>query len=412
MKRISNIPQGYKNGPLGIIPEEWKTVCFEDIAHIDKDSLTAKTPVDYEFDYVSLSDVDSEDFKIETTRQAFKTAPSRARRIVNKGDILLSTVRPNLQGFSIIKNDVKNLIASTGFAVLTAKTCDNRYLFQYLFCSLMSRQFYQLLVGSNYPAINSSDVRKLKIPLPPLPEQQKIAEILSVWDEAIEKQTQLIAQLETRKCGLMQQLLTEKVRAKGYENTRWERKSLSQCMEYTPREVPKPESSFFALGVRSHGKGIFYKNNFDPEDLAMNILYEVKENDFVVNITFAWEHAVAIANAKDDGGLVSHRFPTYTFKTKAANPIFFKYYILQKRFKHELELISPGGAGRNRVMSKKDLLNIVVLIPKVDEQLAIAGILSKADLEINLTKQKLATLKEQKKGLMQQLLTGKKRVKI
>ncbi len=63
-------------------------------------------------------------------------------------------------------------------------------------------------------------------------------------------------------------------------------------------------------------------------------------------------------------------------------------------------------------MSKKDLLNIAVLIPEVDEQIAIAGILSKADNEINLAKQKLATLKEQKKGLMQHLLTGKKRVKV
>ncbi len=152
---------------------------FEDVADIDRDSLNGSTPKDYEFDYISLSDVDSDDFKIETTRQVFASAPSRARRIVKQGDILMSTVRPNLHGFSLIRNEVKDLIASTGFAVITTKKCSHEFLFQYLFSSGIERQFYQLLVGSNYPAINSSDVRKLKIPLPPLPEQKAIAQVLS-----------------------------------------------------------------------------------------------------------------------------------------------------------------------------------------------------------------------------------------
>ncbi|MBK6329955.1 MAG: restriction endonuclease subunit S [Bacteroidetes bacterium] len=72
----------------------------------------------------------------------------------------------------MIRNEVKDLIASTGFAVITTKKCSHEFLFQYLFSSGIDRQFYQLLVGSNYPAINSSDVRKLKIPFPPLSEQK------------------------------------------------------------------------------------------------------------------------------------------------------------------------------------------------------------------------------------------------
>src|SRR5690606_10537807 len=125
------------------IPSDWEVKHFEDVADIDRDSLNGSTPKDYEFDYISLSDVDSDDFKIETTRQVFASAPSRARRIVKKGDILMSTVRPNLQGFSLIRNEVKDLIASTGFALITAKKCSNEYLFQYLFSSGIERQFYQ-----------------------------------------------------------------------------------------------------------------------------------------------------------------------------------------------------------------------------------------------------------------------------
>jgi len=107
------------------IPGDWEIKHFEDVTDIDKESLNGKTAKDYEFDYISLSDVDNDNYKIETTRQIFINAPSRARRIVKKGDVLMSTVRPNLQGFSLIKDDVEDLIASTGFAVITAKKCSS-----------------------------------------------------------------------------------------------------------------------------------------------------------------------------------------------------------------------------------------------------------------------------------------------
>ncbi len=102
------------------IPSDWAVKHFEDIADIDKESLNGNTSKNYEFDYISLSDIDSDDIKIETTKQIFATAPSRARRIVKKGDVLMSTVRPNLQGFSLIRNNVKDLIASTGLGAGTA----------------------------------------------------------------------------------------------------------------------------------------------------------------------------------------------------------------------------------------------------------------------------------------------------
>lgn len=194
------------------MPSEWGLIHIEEIAEIDRNSLSSKTPKGYSFDYISLSDVGSEDLKIEKTRQIFATAPSRARRIVKKGDILMSTVRPNLQSFSLIREDVNDLIASTGFAVLTAKKCSNEYLFQYLFSQHIAKQFYQLLVGSNYPAINSFDVRRLKIMLPALPEQKVIAKVLGLMDQAIDNVQKTIAQKKLQKKYLMQTLLTGKKR--------------------------------------------------------------------------------------------------------------------------------------------------------------------------------------------------------
>lgn len=395
-----------------VIPSDWEVNHFEDVADIDSDSLNGSTPKDYEFDYISLSDVDSDDFRIETTRQVFATAPSRARRIVKKGDILMSTVRPNLQGFSLIRNEVKDLIASTGFAVITANKCNNEYLFQYLFSSGIERQFYQLLVGSNYPAINSSDVRKLKIPLPSLPEQKAIARVLSTADAAIHTTEKLIAQKELRKKWLMQQLLSGKKRLKGFENTKWKIQPLENFIKPIVREVPKPNVPYLGIGLRSHGKGTFLKHDEQPEKNSMDKFYVVRPNDLIVNITFAWEQAIAIVRPEDDGALASHRFPTYTFIEEKGHPDFFRFFILQPRMKFMLEMISPGGAGRNRVMSKSDFIKLEFLLPEYKEQTAIAQVLQGADKEISLLKVKAERLKEQKKGLMQVLLTGKVRLKL
>ncbi len=395
-----------------VIPQDWDLKHFEEVVEIDRESLNHNTRFDYEFDYISLSDVDSDDFKIETTRQVFATAPSRARRIVRQGDILMSTVRPNLQGFSLLRSKVKDLIASTGFAVITSKGCSNEYLFQYLFSEGIQRQFHQLLVGSNYPAINSSDVKKLKVPLPPLPEQKAIARLLSTWDKAIHKTEQLIAQKELRKKWLMQNLLTGKIRLKGFENAKWEIQPLENLLKTVMREVTKPDQPYLGIGIRSHGKGTFLKKNVEPDKNSMDKFFVVRTNDLIVNITFAWEQAIAIVRPEDDGALASHRFPTFTFIKGVSHPEFFRFFILQPRMKFMLEMISPGGAGRNRVMSKSNFLKLEFLLPEYDEQTAIAKILNTADSEIELLKTKTYKLREQKKGLMQQLLTGAVRLKI
>jgi type I restriction enzyme S subunit len=258
--------------------------------------------------------------------------------------------------------------------------------------------------------ITKGDIEKRKVKLPDKFQQKWITNILGKIDDLIEKNIATLDRKKVRKQWLMQQLLTDKKRLKGFDNP-WKVKALSDLLIPITRMVPKPDQTFLALGVRSHGKGTFLKYGFDPTKIEMENLFEVKENDLIVSITFAWEHAVAIAGKEDDGALVSHRFPTFTFNKENAEINFFRHYILQKRFKYLLELISPGGAGRNRVLSKKDFLKLEVKIPSITEQTAIANILETADKEIKLLEEKVEKLKDQKKGLMQVLLTGKKRLK-
>ena len=140
----------------------------------------------------------------------------------------------------------------------------------------------------------------------------------------------------------------------------------------------------------------------------MDQLYEVKPNDLIVNITFAWEGAVAIAQPSDDGALVSHRFPTYTFEKGRSTPEFFRYIILDKQFVYNLGVISPGGAGRNRVLNKNDFLKLQVPLPTPAEQQKIAECLSSVDELIAAQARKVDALKTHKKGLLQKLFPPEK----
>ena len=259
------------------------------------------------------------------------------------------------------------------------------------------------------PNINAQEYSSLPIPLPSLSEQRKIAAILGTWDEAITLTEKLIRAKQRRKKALMQQLLTGKVRFGEFEGE-WCETQLNEFLQMKLRKVEKPSVSYGALGVLSHGKGTFTKEVEEPEKVMMTHLYKIKGEDLIVSITFAWEGAIALVKPEDEGRLVSHRFPTYTFNRKKCEAHFFKYLMLSKRFFYDLRLISPGGAGRNRVMSKKDFLKLKVTLPPIEEQRRIAAVLQTCDAEIELWQQKLALLRRQKKGLMQQMLTGKVRV--
>lgn len=268
-------------------------------------------------------------------------------------------------------------------------------------------------LGQGYQVVHiySSHLKDIVVQLPPLPEQQKIAKIFSTWEDAIRTTQNLIDTLKERKKGLAQRLLTGVARFPGFEE-KWDEMELGQFLKPVVRKVEKPKEGYLRLGLRSHGKGTFTStmDEADSESVAMTHLFKVKEGDLIVNITFAWEGAIAIVGKDGEGALVSHRFPTYTFNTKKVLPEYFRYVMLTRRFFYDLGLISPGGAGRNRVMSKKDFLKLKIKVPPIGEQKEIGGALSAVDEYINGLSKKLELLQEQKKGLMQRLLTGQVRV--
>lgn len=341
-------------------------------------------------------------------RKSFKRYfTTQLTKVCDEGDLILSVRAPV---GNIGEASFKSCIGR-GVCALKPNKVDKEYLYQLLLNS--EDKWKKIEQGSTFTAVSSDDVRKFKLLVPKNEVEQKaIAQVLSTADTAIHTTEKLIAQKELRKKWLMQQLLTGKKRLKGFENTKWRIQPLENFIKPVVREVPKPDVPYLGIGLRSHGKGTFLKHDEQPEKNSMDKFYVVSPNDLIVNITFAWEQAIAIVRPEDDGALASHRFPTYTFIQEKGHPDFFRFYILQPRMKFMLEMISPGGAGRNRVMSKSDFIKLEFLLPEFKEQTAIAQVLQAADKEISLLKAKAEKLREQKKGLMQVLLTGKVRLKI
>lgn len=354
------------------------------------------------------------DFIIKEFKSFISDDVAAESKEIENGDILFAGSGETIEEIGKAVAYIGNNKAYAGGDVIilsTKKDVNPECLSYALETDFVKKQKRVLGQGNSVVHIYPSDLTKVKIPLPPLPQQKAIAQVLSTADAAIHTTEKLIAQKEARKKWLMQNLLTGKMRLKGFENTKWKIHPLENFIKPIVREVPKPDVPYLGIGLRSHGKGTFLKYDEQPEKNSMDKFYVVRPNDLIVNITFAWEQAIAIVRPEEDGALASHRFPTYTFIEEKGHPDFFRFYILQPRMKFMLEMISPGGAGRNRVMSKSDFIKLEFHLPDYKEQTAIAQVLQAADKEIALLKTKAKKLREQKKGLMQQLLTGKIRVK-
>jgi type I restriction enzyme, S subunit len=192
----------------------WVVKELQEISEIDPESLGVNTRPSYAFKYISLEDVDR-GMLLGWSEEIFSTAPSRARRKVKKGDVLISTVRPKLQSHYLIEIDWNDLICSTGFSAVRCRPCvaEPRYVFECFFSFAIERQIEAIVTGSNYPAINSSDVKRLKIPVPPtFSEQTAIAENLSDMDAEIAALEAKLAKVRQIKQGMMQELLIGRIR--------------------------------------------------------------------------------------------------------------------------------------------------------------------------------------------------------
>lgn len=254
--------------------------------------------------------------------------------------------------------------------------------------------FWKQVTGIKVYGISKENLSKLKLLLPPLPEQEKIARILSCWDDGIEKLLALIEKKKIQKKALMQQLLTGKHRLKGF-STPWHEVKLGELCNITTGKLD-------ANAMVENGKYVFFT---------------CARETFLID-TFAFdEEALLISGNGANVGYIHYyngKFNAYQrtyVLTKFIQNIFFIKYYLDKFLSMRIE--KEKKAGNTPYIVLDTLTKMGLYIPSdLAEQKAIAEILSKADEEIELLNKKLEAFKQEKKALMQQLLTGKIRVKV
>lgn len=335
----------------------------------------------------------------KTSRDGFRTK-------LEYGDILVS-ITAELGKIGLVSKDIGDAYINQHVALVRPKKSDLcGFLAHYLTAPQTHKRLNRLNDSGAKSGLNLSTLKAFPVHSPETDECRKIADFLTSIDTKISHLAEKHRLLKEYKKGVMQQIFSQKIRFKDDVCNAfpdWKDKSFGEFLTLDLRKVEKPKDNFLALGVRSHVKGVFHKPDFDPSAIAMEELYVVKENDLVLSITFAWEGAIAIANKHDEGGLVSHRFPTYTFDKQQVIPEFFKYVIPNLRLRYLLGNISPGGAGRNRVLNKKDFLKLTWAIPSVKEQQKISKFLQSLDQKIEAVEEQIEQTKQFKKGLLQQM---------
>jgi len=193
----------------------WRDYRIADLVSINPGALSESTDPNHGFRYIDLSSVKSGTLTLPPTSMRFADAPSRARRLVREGDILLATVRPGLQGYAHLNVDVSDCVCSTGFAVLRPRTPHvGDFVHQLLYSEPVQREFHAMVTGSSYPAIDEGDVAAVRIRAPDPAEQRAIAAVLTTADVHIKSLEAQSAALERQKKGLMQKLLTGEIRVK------------------------------------------------------------------------------------------------------------------------------------------------------------------------------------------------------
>ncbi len=281
----------------------------------------------------------------------------------------------------------------------------------WLFYKLTHLNLNQYATGQAQPGLSVDNLERVAVEVSKKEEQQKIADCLSSIDELITAHSQKHQALKAHKKGLMQQLFpaigetVPKLRFPEFRDAGdWEEQKTSDILVKVSNPVKvDPNKSYQQIGIRSHGKGIFFKDSVIGKVLGNKRVFWVEEDAFIANIVFAWELAIASTTLEHKGTIASHRFPMYKPKGNKSDTRYMKYFFLTHKGKELLWIASPGGAGRNKTLGQKYFEHLEFLAPGVEEQQKIANCLSSIDNLINTQAKKIESLKAHKKGLMQQL---------
>lgn len=386
MAKNIDIPDGWEVKKLGEVAEIYRGASPRPISNYLTNS-------DLGIPWIKIGDINPNDKYIIATKEKITQDGAKYSKIIHSGYFVLSN------SMSIGRPYISKITGCIHDGWLSISNYEKNIATDYLYYALNSQYIKKSFTNhaslGTVTNLNSDIVKNTMILLPPLDEQKKIADILSLWDKAIQQTKDLIAYKETQKKGLMQNLLTGKKRLHGF-NDDWKTIKLGEVAEIKKGEQLNKNTLY------NHGKYPVINGGVSPSGYCNN--YNRLANTITIS---EGGNSCGYINMQNTNFWSGGHCYTLHINHKIINTIFL-FYILKYNENNIMRL--RVGSGLPNIQINSLLEYKLHITNNLYEQKAIADILSKADEEINLLNKQLDLYTEQKKGLMQNLLTGKIRV--
>jgi type I restriction enzyme S subunit len=407
---------------LGGVPSEWSIAPIKAVAGCNDEVLPESTDSESVIEYVEISGVEEGRGITKTETLAFGAAPSRARRVVRHGDVLISTVRTYLRAIATISNPPENLVASTGFSVIRPRGAHAGFLGYLLHAEYFMSEVIARSVGISYPAINASELMRLKAPIPSLNEQRAIAAFLdretAKIDALVEEQKRLIELMKEKRQAVISQAVTKGLDPSvpmkdsgvawlGEVPAHWSSVRLKTLFRQEKRQgFPDKEvlSVYREFGVILKDSRT---DNFNktPDDLSNYQLVQI--GDLVINKMKAWQGSLGIS------GLEGITSPDYVvFSPMHAENSDYLHLLLRSRAMVSTYLAISNGIRLAQWRLEPDaFLDQRVFMPPVDEQISIARFVVKQmrewDCLMSAAERGIELLQQRRSALISAAVTGK-----
>ncbi|HHG3114109.1 TPA: restriction endonuclease subunit S [Vibrio parahaemolyticus] len=436
-KRYQAYPEYKDSGVewLENIPSHWETKPLKHLCSFNDDVLAENTKKDYELCYVDIGSVSATDGISRVDTMTYGSAPSRARRLVRDGDVIVSTVRTYLEAIAPINNPPSNMVVSTGFAVIRP---NNKLYKGYAAYCLRANGFIKEVVarsvGVSYPAINASELVGIAVPSLPIQEQTQIANFLdhetAKIDTLIEKQQQLIKLLKEKRQAVISHAVTKGLNPQAPmkdSGVGW----LGEVPEHWDIKKAKYLFDFITSGSRGWAEyyadsgSLFFRianltrDTVEPKLSSIQCVQppkgaegersKIRLNDLLISIT-ADLGSVCVANQSIANGYVSQHVALCRPNNQMVKSSrWLAYSVLSDTAKEQL--LGSGYGGTKVQLSLEDIRELVIAFPPQEEQLQIEvyidtklnqfeNLMQKAYMQVEL-------LQERRTALISAAVTGK-----
>jgi len=407
---------------FGTPPAKWKIYALEELFSERKESSSNLD----KYPLYSFTIENGITPKTERYERSFllKDKDNNEYKLVRLNDLVFNPMNLRFGAIAFSRTS-KTVSVSAYYNILILKNsiCNLIFIESFLKSHQMMDLYDRAAIGSliEKRRVHLSEFRKLKVLLPPLPEQEKIAEILGKWDEGIETVEKLIAAKKKMKKGLMQQLLTGKERFKEFERQKWKEYQLHEVVETLFSNVDK-KSHENELPVLLCNYTDVYKNQYITDEIPF-MQATAKESE-VHKFSLKLDDVVITKDSETPDDIANSAVVVKPLKNvlcgyhlailrplkNVVSGLFLAHMLMLQVIRHQFSRVANGATRFG--LSVGDIKKIPICIPSIDEQQKIALVLNAANKEIELLNKRLEILKQQKKGLMQKLLTGKIRVNV